>query len=149
MCILADSGILLRLYEPTDPLHLLIRSAVDFLDARDDVLLTAPQNIAEFWNVCTRPTTARGGLGMTIQATEQRLQIIEKKFSLLTEPPQTYSIWRDLVTSLSVKGKQVHDARLVALMKAHGITHIITLNVNDFLRYPGITVIDPATVSIP
>jgi predicted nucleic acid-binding protein len=49
----------------------------------------------------------------------------------------------------AVKGKQVHDARLVAMMEAHGITHILTLNGADFARYPGIVVIDPAGVIPP
>lgn len=45
--------------------------------------------------------------------------------------------------------KQVHDARLVALMQAHGITHILTLNGSDFTRYPGITPVDPASLAPP
>ena len=42
---------------------------------------------------------------------------------------------------------QVHDARLVALMQVHGITHILTLNRADFARYPGIVPIDPVSLS--
>jgi predicted nucleic acid-binding protein len=40
-------------------------------------------------------------------------------------------------------GVQVHDARLVALMKVHGIRQIVTFNVGDFTRYAGIDVIHP------
>jgi predicted nucleic acid-binding protein len=64
MLILADSGVLLRLLERADPLHATIRAAVRTLVARGDELVTATQNMAEFWNVCTRPATARGGLGL-------------------------------------------------------------------------------------
>jgi len=42
-----------------------------------------------------------------------------------------------------VKGKQVHDAKLAALMNSNGITHIMTLNGGDFTRYPGLVIIDP------
>ena len=56
----------------------------------------------------------------------------------------TFGIWRKLIVAHSVKGKQVHDARLVALMKTNGIAHILTLNGGDFTRYPGIVAIDPA-----
>jgi len=62
---------------------------------------------------------------------------------VLVELAATYSIWRSLVVAHSVMGKQVHDARLVALMQSHGITHILTLNGADFARYPGITIVDP------
>ena len=64
MLILSDSGILLRLFEPRDPQHAIIRLAVDILIGRGEELVTAPQNVAEFWNVCTRPATARGGFGL-------------------------------------------------------------------------------------
>jgi predicted nucleic acid-binding protein len=102
--------------------------------------------VAEFWNVCTRPATARGGYGLSIAETNRRLTIIEAVFAVLSEPPAAYGLWRSLVTTHSVQGKQVHDARLAALMRAHGITHILTLNAADFARYPGITAIAPASL---
>ncbi len=43
----------------------------------------------------------------------------------------------------AVSGIQVHDARLVAVMRVHGIAHILTLNVGDFQRYPGINAVHP------
>jgi hypothetical protein len=43
-------------------------------------------------------------------------------------------------------GVQVHDARLVALMMAHGLSHLLTLNPADFQRYPGITALSPSAV---
>ena len=41
-------------------------------------------------------------------------------------------------------GKPTHDARLVALMLEHGVTHLLTFNSGDFNRYQEIGVIDPA-----
>jgi len=35
---------------------------------------------------------------------------------------------------------------LVAAMHVHGVTHLLTLNVRDFARYPGITVVHPQTL---
>lgn len=147
MLILADSGILLRLYEPGDPLHSLVERAVVHLRARGDDLVTATQNVAEFWNVCTRPKTARGGLGLSLPTTEQRLQDLEQAFAVVAEPAGAYADWRNLVTTLQVRGKQVHDAWLAALMRCLGITHILTLNVADFTRYPGVAALDPMAFS--
>lgn len=149
MLILADSGILLRLHEPRDARHVIVRRAVDALEARGDELVTAPQNVAEFWNVSTRPATARGGFGLSLAVTEQRLQAVERTFTILTEPATAYVVWRRLVVAHAVLGKQVHDARLAALMMVHGITHVLTLNVVDFARYPGLTALDPADVTAP
>jgi len=83
-------------------------------------------------------------LGLDITETQQRLQLIEAGFSLLSELPSVYANWRQLLVTHAVKGKQVHDARLVALMNGYGITHILTLNGSDSSRYPGIVVVDPS-----
>ena len=146
MLILSDSGILLRLFEPRDPQHAIIRLAVDILIGRGEELVTAPQNVAEFWNVCTRPATARGGFGLGLIETEQRLADLEQNFGILDEPRAAYAIWRSFVIAQSVQGKEVHDARLAALMQSQGITHIFTLNGSDFTRFPGIVVLSPASV---
>jgi predicted nucleic acid-binding protein len=149
MDILADTGILLRFMEPSDPACQLVQNAIQLLRSRGDRVMFAPQNAAEFWNVSTRPTTARGGMGLSLPETHRRLSVIEIAFPMLFDLNSAYAIWRSLVVAYSVKGKQVHDARLVAQMQAHGITHILTLNVADFARYPGITVLDPATIALP
>ncbi len=145
MRILADSGVLLRIFERGDPRTDAVLRAVATLEAQGHVLVTAAQNIAEFWNVCTRPASARGGYGLTFSEAERRLEEVEGAFALLPELPTTYAIWRNLVVAHAVLGKQVHDARLAALMLSHGVTHLVTLNGRDFARYPGLTVIDPAT----
>src|SRR5579871_5426309 len=149
MLILTDSGILLRLLERADPQHATIRTAVRTLIARGDELVTATQNMAEFWNVCTRPTTSRGGLGLSTAEAHRRLRVVERLVQLLTDPPTAYTKWRELVVIHAVQGKQVHDARLAALMLAHGLTHLLTLNGPDFARYPGIVPINPASLVTP
>jgi predicted nucleic acid-binding protein len=149
MLILADSGILLRLMERADPQHGAIRQAVRALTARGDELVTSVQNVAEFWNVCTRPATARGGLGLDVAETDRRVRVLERLVDILADHPAAYRLWRQLVVAHAVRGRQVHDARLVALLRAHGITHILTLNGGDFARYPGLTVLDPAGATAP
>ncbi|MEN6357468.1 MAG: hypothetical protein ABFD83_10330 [Armatimonadota bacterium] len=52
------------------------------------------------------------------------------------------------MTNNNVNGKQAHDARIVALMLAHGITHILTLNPGDFSRYTGVTPVTPNEVNL-
>ena len=143
MQILADSGILQRLFELTDSRHAAAQQTVRALLAQGHELVTASQNVAEFWNVCTRPATARGGFGLSLVETELRLQRLEREFAILPDVSSTYATWRGLVVAHAVLGKQVHDARLAALMLSHGVTQIVTLNGRDFARYPALTVIDP------
>jgi predicted nucleic acid-binding protein len=103
--------------------------------------------MAEFWNVATRSASARGGFGLSPVEAEKRILTIEKLGSILPFTQACYTTWRQLLMTYSVIGVSVHDARLVATMKANGITHIITLNVSDFQRYDGIVVWSPEVVA--
>jgi len=145
MAFLTDTGILLRLLERSDPQHAVVRQAVRKLRTRGEHLVTAPQNAAEFWNVCTRPA-ARGGLGLSVAEANHRLRLVERLFQVLPEAPAAYATWRHLLVAHGIMGVQVHDARLVALMKVHGITHILTLNLADFARFPSVTAMTPVDV---
>src|SRR5262245_12235573 len=146
MVILVDTNILLRLRQAADPDYPTIRTALRLLRARGHDLVTTTQNLAEFWNVSTRPATARGGYGLPIAVTERRLRALERIIRILPDTPAAYAHWRQLVVAHSVQGVQVHDARLVALMIVYSVSHILTLNGPDFARYPGITALAPASV---
>lgn len=143
---LSDTGILLRFANPKDPLHALVASAVRLLRSRGEALYYTQQNRREFWNACTRPANVRGGLGLSIAQTVRRLQLIDTIFQRLPEAHGTGLEWDRLVTTHSVRGAQVHDAQLVAEMHVRGITHLLTLNPQDFARYPGITTVHPGDV---
>jgi hypothetical protein len=74
----------------------------------------------------------------------------EATFPLLAETPDIYPAWKAIVTAVGVIGKQVHDARLVAVCHVHAVTRLLTFNVSHFVRIaacrPGVVVVDPATV---
>jgi len=111
------------------------------------VLQIVPQNIAEFWVVATHPQ-AVNGLGLSTADADAERRRLERLFPLLPDPPDLYTRWVGLVNQFGVSGKPAHDARIVAAMRAHGLTHILTFNGGDFQRYAplGIVVVDPATV---
>ena len=102
-----------------------------------------PQVVAEFWNVCTRPASARGGFGLSPAETERRARVIGHYLAMLPDTLATYLEWRRLVVTHAVAGAAVHDARLVASMKVYGVPHLVTFTVEDFRRYHDIAVIAP------
>jgi len=67
-------------------------------------------------------------------------------FLFLPETPAIYPAWEALVIQHQVMGKAAHDARLVAAMRVHGLTAILTFDRGGFSRYPGIEVIHPEQV---
>jgi predicted nucleic acid-binding protein len=147
MIYLADTNILLRVMNRSDPLHIAARSALWKLRASRHKAQTTPQNCTEFWNVATRPVSGNG-LGMTLGRTNRWLRVVERIIPMLPDSQAVYPQWRRLVVTYGVSGSKVHDARLVAFMLVYQVTHILTLNTADFLRYSpeGIVAIDPRTV---
>ena len=76
------------------------------------------------------------------------LATVEQLFPLLPESPAVYAQWRRLVVEFGVSGVKAHDARLVAAMKVNNVTHILSFNADDFIRYEraGIVAVDPASL---
>jgi predicted nucleic acid-binding protein len=140
---LVDTNVLLRLSQHNDPQHRLVQRALDELDKQGADLYFSMQNMAEFWNVCTRPVE-RNGYGLSGEETRLRAEAIERTMTFLPDNDRAYSIWRQIVLANNVRGVQVHDARLVAVMLAHGLTQILTLNQPDFARYRDLNVIHPS-----
>jgi predicted nucleic acid-binding protein len=146
MAYLFDTNLFLRLARRNDPKRQLALEALQRLRSRKEVLCFTPQVLSEFWNVCTRPASARGGLGLSLTQTERKARLIERYFRLLPDSLATFEEWRRLIVAHSVMGVEVHDAKLVASMNVYLITHLITFNVADFKRYSGITAVSPADV---
>lgn len=147
MRYLVDTNILLRFVVRSHPLHPSVRAAIRKLKQENNILYVTSQNCIEFWNVATRPID-RNGFGFTPAETEKFLRLIERIFTVLADSSTVYITWRSLVVKFNVSGVQVHDARLVAAMQANNITHILTFNTRDFVRYTndGIMAVEPANV---
>ncbi len=104
-----------------------------------------PQNAVEFWSVATRKI-AYNGLEQTASRADRALRRFETVFKFIPDTARIHDEWRKLVVACAVEGRQVHDARLAAVMFAHGISHILTFDIGDFKNYPGITAIHPRQV---
>jgi predicted nucleic acid-binding protein len=149
MAILVDTSVLGRLANRADVFYPIAAAAIAELHRRGEVLHITPQNLIEFRNFATRPVRANG-LGLAAAAAEGLAATFEATFALLSETPDVYPAWKAIVVALGVLGKQVYDARLVAICDVHAVTHLLTFNVAHFVRMagcgPGVVIVDPATV---
>ncbi|WP_231939935.1 hypothetical protein [Dolichospermum compactum] len=74
---------------------------------------------------------------------------MEKLFPILPDIPEIYPEWKRIVIEYGVMGVNIHDARLVAVILAHRLTHILTFNISDFKRYGNkITPVHPNTLLV-
>lgn len=80
MSYLFDTNNFLRLAEKNSPQRQVVLQALRILRANNEIVCYTPQVLAEFWNVCTRPASARGGFGLTIAQTERKVNLIQKHF---------------------------------------------------------------------
>lgn len=121
------------------------QGAVKALRSRHEMIFVTPQNMIEFWNGATRPK-ASNGLGLTPAQADAEARELEALFPLAPDTAAIYPEWRRLVIAAGVSGVQVHDTRLAAAMRVHGISHLLTFNVRDFTRFGSITVVHPTDV---
>ncbi|HEX5105157.1 MAG TPA: PIN domain-containing protein [Pirellulaceae bacterium] len=146
MDVLVDTGVLLRAFDRSLPEQPTIFRAFRELWSQNHQLATTLQNIAEFWNVSTRPVQARGGFGLPVAIVDARVKLIERLGDVLPFPDRAYQEWRRLVAAHQIVGVAVHEAKLVATMNVAKIQHVLTMNAADFQRYPGLTIWTPDDV---
>lgn len=139
---LIDTNILLRITRRSDPHHPLIDAALAQLAEQNTILYYTHQNVAELWNVMTRPVS-HNGFGLTVAEAEREVRTVEAGMNLLPDNESVYREWRRIVVEYGIAGVQVHDARLAATMLVHHVQHILTLNAADFIRYQGLIAMHP------
>jgi predicted nucleic acid-binding protein len=142
--ILVDTNVLLRRAEKSHPSNVNATNAVITLVAKGQNLCVLPQNIIEFWSVATRPIQ-QNGLGWSAIDADLEISRLEAIFTVLPDAVSIYREWRRIVLDNTVLGKKVHDARIVAAMRVHGISKLLTLNIKDFRRFTDIELIDPTS----
>jgi uncharacterized protein len=96
----------------------------------------------EFLNVVTHPrvfappTPLEGALGQI------DIWLESPSLALLTESPAHWTTLRAILVESVITGPRVHDARIAALCRQHGVRELWSVD-RDFSRFPGLTVVNP------
>jgi predicted nucleic acid-binding protein len=145
---LLDTNVVLRFCNPSDRQHSLATDSISYLLTQGDECFLTAQVLVELWVVATRPVEVNG-LGWAVEQARSIIDQLLNRFPLLEESPQIFPKWLELVTVNGVMGKRTHDVRIVAIMLAHKITHLLTFNPSDFAVTSGITIVQPQDLAIP
>src|SRR5216684_4793329 len=94
MRVLVDTNILLRSAQPNHPLCSQAAHAVSKLILQMYAVFFCSQNIAEFWNVATRPA-GLNRLGLSQEEAIQEVSNIEKLLTLAGHSGDLYRLERD------------------------------------------------------
>lgn len=146
MDILIDSNLLVRLANKADAQRPIAIEALRMLHANGHTPVVVPQVYYEYWVVATRPT-GQNGLGMSPEEVVADFIEIHRDYKFLDDEPGILALWRGLTAKYAILGKPAHDARLVATMIRHGVTHLLTFNAADFARFAEITAVAPAAAA--
>ena len=97
-------------------------------------LCTSGQVLREYLSVATRPRV-QNGLGLNTPDALGNVRAIRARTTLLAEDSKVADRLLGLLADVECRGKQVHDANLVATMLVHGIGAVVTINLEDFARF--------------
>jgi len=142
--VLVDTNVLLSATAPLRPLH---RPALEVLNDWPNegaILATSTQVLREYLVVATRPVEANG-LGLDGTDALANVAALRGRMRLLVETEQVWDRLQSLVASYGCRGKQIHDANLVATALVSEVSKLVTANAGDFSRFAGeIEVVDLA-----
>ena len=140
--VLLDANVLGYLVSPSSPRSAVCETAVEKIIERGDRSVISAQVLYEFWCVATRPA-AGNGLGWPVSEARRAIAGFRREFDILHDPPEVLDIWLDLVVAFNLKGKRIHDAHLLATMKANRVSTLLTFNTSDFPAVSGLTILNP------
>ena len=115
------------------PQHLIARLHLEQAFSGDEPLTISRQIIREYLAVVTRPQN--WPVPITYDQALGDASTLLSTYEILEDGPVVTDQLLDLCTSVSVGGKQIHDANIVATMLAYGELRLLTLNARDFRRY--------------
>ena len=91
------------------------------------------QVVREYLSVVTRPQTQP--IAITREDALDDVNRLISSFEVLEDGPVVTESLIALCREVSIGGRQIHDANIVATMLAHGERRLLTFNTADFRRY--------------
>jgi predicted nucleic acid-binding protein len=143
--IFCDTNVFLNALDQKRSLNPQALHALNVMPNEGIELCVSGQVLRELLAVSTRPRSANGlGLGAK-QATANARAILGRS-TVLAETRAVADAMLKLVEKGRCAGKQVHDAGIVATMIAHGVTRLLTDNLEHLGRFREIEVVDLASL---
>ena len=128
-----DTNILLRAVLSRVPLHDEAEAMIQRMLDQDVELWISRQVIREYLVQATHPRTFSPPLA--IDQVVYQLAMIEGPFRVADDTGAVTAQLLALLQTYPTRGKQIHDANIVATMLTYDITVLLTLNVADFRRF--------------
>lgn len=136
-----DANVLVYADLASSPFYAVARRRLIEMNEARVRLWVSPQIVREYLVAITRGQTfSKPVLPAEAAASAEKLMT---QFVLADVTADVLRILLDVIKRFDVKGKQVHDANVVATMMAYGIRRLLTHNVGDFERFASVIEVVP------
>lgn len=143
--LFVDTNILIYATDPHSPFQPLAAAALGRMRDQAILLVVSPQVLREYLAVASRPATVGGGVALNdildnIDTFRNILYIVDDGAAVLNQLLL-------LIRQTPIASRRVHDANIVATMRAHGLRRLLTHNTRDFAPYADLIEIVPLVPS--
>ena len=128
-----DTNVFVNSRIPHAPDHDIARERLERALQGHEPLRISRQVVREYLSVVTRPQT--WPVAITRDDALDDVNRLMRSFEVLEDGPVVTASLIALCREVSVRGRQIHDANIVATMLAHGERRLLTFNIADFRRY--------------
>ena len=130
-----DTNVLVKARFLEAPEHDIARERLSQALQEPEPLRISRQVVREYLAVVTRPQS--WPIAITREEGLEDASMLVSSFEVLEDGPLVTENLLALCREVSVGGRQIHDANIVATMLAHGERRLLTFNISDFRRFEG------------
>lgn len=123
--VFVDTNVLVYADQAGSAFHARARAAIGRLEREGTALWISRQVLREYMVSVTRPTPA-GVPPMTRAEAAAAVEGFLTAYAVAEDGPAVMARLVELVRSVPVGGKQIHDANIVATMRVHGIARLLS-----------------------
>lgn len=145
--IAVDTNLLIYAHRPDAPFHDAAKRCLATLAEGPGAWAIPWPCLHEFLAVVTRPRVFRIPTPLPTALAQVEAWLASPTVVLLAEGPRYWSELREVLRAGRVAGAQVHDARIAALCRAHGVHELWTAD-RDFSRFGGLVVRNPLLADV-
>jgi predicted nucleic acid-binding protein len=139
--VFVDTNVLIYSRLALSPFHAQALAKLTGLRAAGHDLWISRQTTREYLAAMSRPGALTGTIPMAALVAD--VQAFLAAYWVAEDGPAVTTALLSLLTATPGGGKQIHDANIVATMRAHGVSRILTHNVADFNRYASLITVVP------
>ncbi|MCI5150221.1 MAG: PIN domain-containing protein [Candidatus Electrothrix sp. MAN1_4] len=131
--VFVDTNILIYASNSESPFHQFARDAIERLEKESAELFISRQVLREYLATMTRPDMLTEELSR--ESVIEAVRNFEEDFTVFNDTSGVTEQLLELAETVSVSGKQIHDANIVATMLVNDVHELLTHNVSDFKRF--------------